>query len=148
MGEPRTLLTPAEANRALEETTQAWNALRNSAFGRSGFPPALPPEQEKIREQIEVSNQQFRTWRSSLGAWDSFNMSWGSELAEWRARYDALSREWSQATGRVVIQLAKVQGLGEATATALGRVGVSAGWLVAGGLGLMIWLKSREKGKR
>lgn len=139
----RTLLTPAEANRALEETSAAWSSLRNAAFGRGAIPPEVPAAALPVRAQIEVQNEAFRAWRDRLSAIDSVNMSWGSELAEWREQYEALASAWASSTGQTVVQLSKVQGLGEATDTALGRIGISGAYLALGAFGLYLLMKRK-----
>lgn len=118
----RTLGTPAEMWRALEETSAAWQSLRNNAFGRSVSPPKVSDAATKIRERIAVDFEQWKRWRDELGAFDAITMTWGSELAEWRDRYQQLARDWSNATGRTVVWLPKVKGMGQASADAVKKV--------------------------
>jgi hypothetical protein len=90
----RTLLTPAEAERAVEETNDAWNTLRNEAYGRGALPRRDVPIQ--LQSRILREYDAYRAFVGRLGTLDATTgITYTSELSQWRGISEVLRAQWS-----------------------------------------------------
>ena len=138
-----TLLTPAEASRALDATSEAWHVLQNAALGRGAVPRSDVPS--KVQDAIVTDAAAYQKWVDSLGLWDALTNDYGAELSMWRRRYaldrSALIKALPTAS---VPQLEPTRGLGEAIAQEVEAA--AAGGLLLAALALGgFWLWSRRK---
>jgi hypothetical protein len=140
---PFTLLTPAEAERAVQETTDAWNVLRNELYGRGVVPRQDVPLEFQTRVLREYAA--YRAFVGRLTAFDSVTNNFSGELSQWRRIYDGLRSKWaSMSVTSMAPELQETQGPGEAAASIFSSIAAAfAGltWpvlLTAGGVGIAV----------
>jgi uncharacterized protein YozE (UPF0346 family) len=114
----RTLLTPAEAERAVEETNDAWNTLRNEAYGQSAFPRKDVPIQ--LQSRILREYDAYRAFVARLTAFDAVTNNYSAELSQWRGIYEILRNQWAATVSSAAPELAPTQGPGGAIGEAVG----------------------------
>jgi hypothetical protein len=132
----RTLLTPAEAERAVQETNDAWNVLRNELYGRATAPRQDVPLEFQTRVLREYDA--YRAFVGRLTAFDAVTNNYSGELSQWRAIYEKLRAQWeSMSKTSMAPELQATQGPGEAVAAAVPTFA----WpilLTAGGVAVLI----------
>jgi hypothetical protein len=147
----RTLLTPAEAERAVEETNDAWNILRNEAYGRGAYPRKDAPLQ--LQSRILREYDAYRAFIGRLTTFDAVTNNYSGELSQWRAIYEILRKQWAESTVSAAPELAPTQGPAAALAFGI-NLGldkliwpalITIGAVVVVEFGMTLWARSPKQ---
>jgi hypothetical protein len=86
----------------LDKLSAAWNALRNAALGQGTVRPK--GVSAELATRVGTAYEAWRRWLDSLGPVDTlYAQAFQSDnLAQWRARGDALRLEVQRATGHAL----------------------------------------------